>query len=97
MYKKYPSVFKKVRGIVEESVTGVHRYIKKESKFLGGQRCTFIANRLERQPAPQAAADCLLWHSSRVPQLCGRSVEHFLLPLVSSSILYMFATASVCL
>uniref|UniRef100_A0A8C1KPN3 Adenosylhomocysteinase-like 1 n=1 Tax=Cyprinus carpio TaxID=7962 RepID=A0A8C1KPN3_CYPCA len=25
VYKKYPSVFKKVRGIVEESVTGVHR------------------------------------------------------------------------
>lgn len=28
VYKKYPSVFKKVRGIVEESVTGVHRYMK---------------------------------------------------------------------
>lgn len=26
VYKKYPSVFKKVRGIVEESVTGVHRW-----------------------------------------------------------------------
>lgn len=25
MYKKYPNVFKKIRGIVEESVTGVHR------------------------------------------------------------------------
>uniref|UniRef100_A0A3P8YIW9 S-adenosyl-L-homocysteine hydrolase NAD binding domain-containing protein n=1 Tax=Esox lucius TaxID=8010 RepID=A0A3P8YIW9_ESOLU len=25
VYKKYPSVFKKARGIVEESVTGVHR------------------------------------------------------------------------
>ncbi|NXR14141.1 SAHH2 protein, partial [Semnornis frantzii] len=25
VYKKYPSVFKKIRGIVEESVTGVHR------------------------------------------------------------------------
>uniref|UniRef100_A0A3B4BMA1 S-adenosyl-L-homocysteine hydrolase NAD binding domain-containing protein n=1 Tax=Periophthalmus magnuspinnatus TaxID=409849 RepID=A0A3B4BMA1_9GOBI len=25
VYKKYPSTFKKVRGIVEESVTGVHR------------------------------------------------------------------------
>ncbi|KAI4902298.1 hypothetical protein NFI96_034716 [Prochilodus magdalenae] len=25
VYKKYPSVFKKVQGIVEESVTGVHR------------------------------------------------------------------------
>ncbi|KAG7283884.1 hypothetical protein CRUP_034071 [Coryphaenoides rupestris] len=25
VYKKYPGVFKKVRGIVEESVTGVHR------------------------------------------------------------------------
>uniref|UniRef100_A0A8C8MAF0 S-adenosyl-L-homocysteine hydrolase NAD binding domain-containing protein n=1 Tax=Oncorhynchus tshawytscha TaxID=74940 RepID=A0A8C8MAF0_ONCTS len=25
VYKKYPNVFKKIRGIVEESVTGVHR------------------------------------------------------------------------
>lgn len=25
VYKKYPSVFKKIQGIVEESVTGVHR------------------------------------------------------------------------
>lgn len=27
MYKKYPNVFKKIRGIVEESVTGVHRWV----------------------------------------------------------------------
>jgi S-adenosylhomocysteine hydrolase len=27
VYKKYPSVFKKARGIVEESVTGVHRSV----------------------------------------------------------------------
>lgn len=26
VYKKYPSVFKKIQGIVEESVTGVHRW-----------------------------------------------------------------------
>ena len=32
VYKKYPSVFKKVRGIVEESVTGVHRYIQEVSE-----------------------------------------------------------------
>lgn len=25
VYKKYPNIFKKIRGIVEESVTGVHR------------------------------------------------------------------------
>uniref|UniRef100_A0A3B3ZL20 S-adenosyl-L-homocysteine hydrolase NAD binding domain-containing protein n=1 Tax=Periophthalmus magnuspinnatus TaxID=409849 RepID=A0A3B3ZL20_9GOBI len=28
MYKKYPNVFKKIRGIVEESVTGVHQLSK---------------------------------------------------------------------
>lgn len=26
IYKKYPNMFKKIKGIVEESVTGVHRY-----------------------------------------------------------------------
>lgn len=25
IYKKYPNMFKKIKGIVEESVTGVHR------------------------------------------------------------------------
>lgn len=29
VYKKYPSVFKKIQGIVEESVTGVHRWTAK--------------------------------------------------------------------
>lgn len=27
IYKKYPSLFKKIKGIVEESVTGVHRLV----------------------------------------------------------------------
>lgn len=26
IYKKYPNMFKKIKGIVEESVTGVHRW-----------------------------------------------------------------------
>ncbi len=25
IYKKYPHLFKKVKGIVEESITGIHR------------------------------------------------------------------------
>lgn len=27
IYKKYPNMFKKIKGIVEESVTGVHRWV----------------------------------------------------------------------
>ncbi|CAB1313697.1 unnamed protein product, partial [Coregonus sp. 'balchen'] len=26
IYKKYPNIFKMIKGIVEESVTGVHRW-----------------------------------------------------------------------
>lgn len=28
IYKKYPNMFKKIKGIVEESVTGVHRSVR---------------------------------------------------------------------
>lgn len=27
VYKKYPQLFQSIKGIVEESVTGVHRYL----------------------------------------------------------------------
>lgn len=34
IYKKYPNMFKKIKGIVEESVTGVHRWGSKKSLLL---------------------------------------------------------------
>lgn len=33
IYKKYPNMFKKIKGIVEESVTGVHRWGSKKIPF----------------------------------------------------------------
>ncbi|NWW79869.1 SAHH2 protein, partial [Climacteris rufus] len=41
VYKKYPSVFKKIRGIVEESVTGVHRLYQLSK---GGKLCVPAMN-----------------------------------------------------
>lgn len=34
IYKKYPNMFKKIKGIVEESVTGVHRWDSQHAPIL---------------------------------------------------------------
>ncbi|ETE65771.1 putative adenosylhomocysteinase 2, partial [Ophiophagus hannah] len=38
VYKKYPNVFKKIRGIVEESVTGVHSLKRTTDVMFGGKQ-----------------------------------------------------------
>ncbi|KAG8589175.1 hypothetical protein GDO81_006292 [Engystomops pustulosus] len=38
VYKKYPNVYKKIRGIVEESVTGVHRLKRSTDVMFGGKQ-----------------------------------------------------------
>uniref|UniRef100_A0A2R8N287 Adenosylhomocysteinase like 2 n=1 Tax=Callithrix jacchus TaxID=9483 RepID=A0A2R8N287_CALJA len=38
IYKKYPNMFKKIKGIVEESVTGVHRLKRTTDMMFGGKQ-----------------------------------------------------------
>lgn len=56
IYKKYPNMFKKIKGIVEESVTGVHRYrhtLGWEHRDVGGRKSVFHL-RTPAAKAPQA-------------------------------------------
>lgn len=66
IYKKYPSLFKRIKGIVEESVTGVYRLVSPEvSKVL-------------LQVIPLLTCVCLcfrLYQLSKAGRLCGPAMN----------------------
>ncbi|KAK2526571.1 hypothetical protein Q9233_008341 [Columba guinea] len=62
VYKKYPNVFKKIRGIVEESVTGVHRQVWEDNLEISDGVAVLCSN--------PALSPSRLYQLSKAGKLC---------------------------